>query len=54
VNFVVNYSDPNYPVNLVANYFDWVHDKVHEVVIRYGSRQSSRISSSSLTPNVCS
>ncbi len=42
VNFVVNRFDPNHLVNLVVNYSDVVHDKVHEVVIRDGSRQSSR------------
>ena len=41
VNFVVNRFDPNHLVNLVVNYSDVVHDKVHEVVIRDGSRQFS-------------
>ena len=42
MNFVVNQVDPNYPVNLVVNYIELVYDKVHEVVVRDGSRQSSR------------
>ena len=44
VNVVVNHFDPNHLVNLVVTYFEVVHDKGHEVVIRDGSRQGSRVS----------
>jgi len=48
VNFVVNYFDPDYFVNLVVNYVGLVLDKVHDVVIRDRLRQSSRFSFPSL------
>jgi len=42
VNFVVNYFGSYYAVNFVVNYSEIVYDKVHGVVNRNSSRQSSR------------
>ena len=50
-NFAVNYTDPNYPENFAANYFEMVHGKVDDVVDRGSSRQGSRFSLLKLQPN---